>query len=214
MLVPRAPARHRVARWVIQVLLIAGALVAIGSPALAAGHVGRDPEQPRPERPPVGRDRIPAAPGLEERHRHHLFGRRPVTGQPEGVVVDRFGARVEDCTERVRVPGPGTPPQLRRWIVHTCQLARPAPRVPMTCVTSSSDVLERPIERELGREVAARHLMQLGVGGPGSSRTRTRPGTAALPGRTSATGIPLRTAATSASIEPPARLPGQLTPCA
>ena len=44
----------------------------------------------------------------------------------KGVVVDRLGARVEDRTERVGIPGPGPGPQLRGWIVHIHQLARPA----------------------------------------------------------------------------------------
>ena len=99
-------------------------------PALAAGHVGRDPEQPGPERAAVWRDPVPAPPGLKERHRHHLLGRRPVAGQPEGVVVHRLGARVEDRTERVSIPGPGASPQLRRWIVHIRQLAGPPPGFP------------------------------------------------------------------------------------
>src|ERR1700730_15985176 len=38
MFAPLAPSQRRAARWAIQVLLIAGALLGIGTPALAATH--------------------------------------------------------------------------------------------------------------------------------------------------------------------------------
>ena len=46
----RPRGRRRAARWVIGVLLIAGALLAIGTPALAATHPAARPSQPRPLR--------------------------------------------------------------------------------------------------------------------------------------------------------------------
>jgi TrbL/VirB6 plasmid conjugal transfer protein len=72
MLVPLAPSQRRVrdragsrtrgrraARWAVQVLLIAGVLLAIGTPALAATHPGA----PRPRQVTLTAQVTPAAPG-------------------------------------------------------------------------------------------------------------------------------------------------------
>ena len=62
MSVPLAPSQHRgrrAARWAIQVLLIAGALLGIGTPALAAAHPGA----PGPHQVTLTAQLTPAAPG-------------------------------------------------------------------------------------------------------------------------------------------------------
>ena len=56
----RGPSRvHRAARWATLVLLIAGALLAIGGPALAATHPGAE----RPHQVVLTAEVTPAAPG-------------------------------------------------------------------------------------------------------------------------------------------------------
>ena len=56
----RGPSRvHRAARWATLVLLIAGALLAIGGPALAATHPGVE----RPHQVVLTAEVTPAAPG-------------------------------------------------------------------------------------------------------------------------------------------------------
>jgi hypothetical protein len=59
MLVPLAPSRRRAARWATLVLLIAGALLAVGGPALAATH----PAPGQPRQVVLTAQVTPAAPG-------------------------------------------------------------------------------------------------------------------------------------------------------
>jgi len=76
MLVPLAPSQRRVhhragsrtrgrraARWAIQVLLIAGAVLAIGTPALAATHPATHPAAQHPRQATLTAQVTPAAPG-------------------------------------------------------------------------------------------------------------------------------------------------------